>query len=122
MSLYTVRTAPTAERAPLTIFPSFEEARAFADENALYGGAVYDTAGRMLYAAGGEISSTILYHAKCICDTIRDEEFVYGHAPINPAFNHDARIISCDRLVDWVLYRAGFTDQPYVHGKCVSGP
>lgn len=122
MSLYTVRTAPTAERAPLTVFPSFEEARAFADENALYGGAVYDTAGRMLYAAGGEISSAILYHAKCICDTIRDEEFVYGHAPINPAFNHDARIISCDRLVDWILYRAGFTDQPYIHGKCVSGP
>ena len=31
MSLYTVRTAPTAERAPLTVFSSFEEARAFAD-------------------------------------------------------------------------------------------
>ena len=24
--------------------------------------------------------------------------------------------------MDWILYRAGYTDQPYIHGKCVSGP
>ncbi len=122
MSLYTVRTAPAEGRAALTVFTQWDEAVAFADENALYGGAVYDAKGMLCYAAGGEVSATLMYHAKCICDTIRDEEFVYGHAPINPAFNHDARIISCDRLVDWILYRAGFTDQPYIHGKCVSGP
>ena len=99
MSLYTVRTAP-AEGKALTVFTSYEKAVAFADANALYGGAVYDAKGMLCYAAGGEVSATILYHAKCICDYIRDKEFTYGHAPINPAFNHDARIVSCDRLVD----------------------
>ena len=88
----------------------------------LYGAAVYDNKGMLCYAAGGEVSSALLFHAKCICDYIRDKEFDYGHAPINPAFNHDARIVSCDRLMDWILYRAGYTDQPYIHGKCVSGP
>lgn len=122
MSHYTVRTAPAEGRAALTVFADLEKAIAFADANALYGGAVYDTKGTLRYAAGGEVASTLLYHAKCICDHIRDEQFSYGHAPINPAFDHEARIISCDRLMDWILYRAGYTDQPYIHGKCVSGP
>lgn len=122
MSLYTVRSAPDATRAALTVFSTLEQAIAFADANVLYGAAVYDNKGMLCYAAGGEVSSALLFHAKCICDYIRDQEFDYGHAPINPAFNHDARIVSCDRLMDWILYRAGYTDQPYIHGKCVSGP
>ena len=122
MSLYTVRSAPDATRAALTVFSTLEQAIAFADANVLYGAAVYDHKGMLCYAAGGEVSSALLFHAKCICDYIRDKEFDYGHAPINPAFNHDARIVSCDRLMDWILYRAGYTDQPYIHGKCVSGP
>ena len=122
MSLYTVRSAPDTTRAALTVFSTLEQAIAFADANVLYGAAVYDNKGMLCYAAGGEVSSALLFHAKCICDYIRDKEFDYGHAPINPAFNHDARIVSCDRLMDWILYRAGYTDQPYIHGKCVSGP
>lgn len=122
MSLYTVRTAPDTERPALTVFTSPEDAVAFADANALFGAAVYDARGMLYYAAGGEVASALLFHAKCICDYIRDHAFCYGHAPINPCFNHDAGLISCDRLMDWILYRAGYTDQPYIHGKCVSGP
>ena len=66
--------------------------------------------------------ANLLYEAKCVCDYTRDQQFTYGHAPMNPAVNHDAKIASCDRLIGWMLYRLGFTDQPHVYGLCVSGP
>ena len=50
----------------------------------------------------------------------RANGFTYGDAPINPAINHRAKKVSCDRLVCWVLYRAGFTEQPFVQGVVVS--
>ena len=68
------------------------------------------------------ISDRILANAKWVCDYVRDNDFTYGDAPINPAINHDARKVSCDRLVDWVLYRIGYTDQPEKQGMCVDGP
>ena len=57
MSLYTVRSAPDATRAALTVFSTLEQAIAFADANVLYGAAVYDNKGMLCYAAGGEVSS-----------------------------------------------------------------
>ena len=26
------------------------------------------------------------------------------------------KYVACDRLVSWILYRAGFTDQPFING------
>lgn len=76
------------------------------------------------------LSEKILEEAKKVTDFARDEGFTYGHASINPginwehldkekALNPKEKITSCDRFVDWVLYRAGFTDQPYDHGLVV---
>lgn len=53
-------------------------------------------------------------------DYARANGFAYGDAPINPAIDHRAKKVSCDRLVCWVLYRAGFTEQPFVQGVVVS--
>lgn len=64
----------------------------------------------------------LLRNAKEICDYVRDNEFNYGDAPLNPAVNHDAKLVSGDRFVGWVLYKMGWTDQPTSHGLCVSGP
>lgn len=100
----------------------YSAACALADQNAVYGAVVTDRLGQMVYAPCGEVAAAVLHHAKWVCDYIRDLEFVYGDAPINPAFNHDARIISCDRLVDWVMFRCGYEDQPVAHGACVCGP
>lgn len=75
-----------------------------------------------LYAPSQTLACRILGLAKEICDYVRDQEFSYGDAPINPAINHDAKLVSCDRFVGWVLYRLGYTDQPYRQGLCVSGP
>lgn len=76
------------------------------------------------------LGEKILEEAQKVTDFARDNSFVYGHASINPgynwgeldvekALNEGERLTSCDRLVDWVLYRTGFTDQPYNHGYVV---
>ncbi len=118
MSAYKIRLNPTET----VTCDDFSEARALADANRMYGAIVTDELGKLLYAPDGEIAATILHNGKIVCDYIRDNAFVYGHAPINPAFNHDARIVSCDRLVDWILFKSGIMDQPVKHGKCCSGP
>ena len=61
----------------------------------------------------------ILSEAKSITDYARNNGFTYGNAPINPAINHDAKIVSCDRCVGWFLYNVGYTDQPYQGGIVV---
>ncbi len=72
----------------------------------------------------------LMTEAQLITDFIRDEHFIYGDAKINPginwefldkskAINPKEKIVSCDRLVDWILYRAGFTDQVYTQGMTV---
>ncbi len=118
MSIYKIRKNPTETVA----CEDYAAACALADENRVYGAIVTDELGRVLYEPYGHVGSTILHYGKEVCDYIRDNQFIYGHAPINPAFNHDAEIVSCDRLVDWILFKAGIMVQPVKHGKCCSGP
>lgn len=72
----------------------------------------------------------LMAEGKVVTNFIRDMGFKYGDARINPAINWehldeskainpDEKIVSCDRLVDWILYRVGFTDQPYSQGTTV---
>ena len=76
------------------------------------------------------IADTIIKSAQEVSDFARDQGFTYGHASINPGYNWGTlnpstaidpteKITSCDRFVDWVLYRSGFVDQPYSHGLVV---
>ncbi|MBR3917299.1 MAG: hypothetical protein IKJ59_00995 [Clostridia bacterium] len=76
------------------------------------------------------LGEKICEEAQKVTDFARDNDFVYGHASINPgynwgeldvdkALNRGERLTSCDRLIDWVLYRTGFTDQPYNNGLVV---
>ena len=100
----------------------YKKAVEMADEAYVYGSKVVEETGLCVYSPIGEAASELLCHAKKICDYIRDMEFEYGNAPINPAMNHDARLVSCDRLVGWALYNMGYTDQPEFMGLCVEGP
>lgn len=74
-----------------------------------------------------ELVETIMKEGKVVADFIRDNDFIYGHALLNPGINWrtlsvdeairpDERIVACDRLVCWVLFRAGFNDQNWFHG------
>lgn len=72
----------------------------------------------------------ILEEAQNVTDFMRAKRFKYGNPTINPAYNWGAldvnsainpteRLISCDRLIGWVLFRVGFTNQIYNYGMTV---
>ena len=62
---------------------------------------------------------TILAEAQKVADYVYNNNFHYGDAPINPAMDSSARLVSCDRYVGWVLYNLGYTDQPRQQGLTV---
>lgn len=98
---------------------SLEEAKKLADQNAVYGWSVFDFNGRLVYTTYSPLAAEILREAKTITDYVREEGFTYGDAPINPAIDCSAKKVSCDRLVCWVMYNVGFTDQPEQSGLFV---
>ena len=62
----------------------------------------------------------------------RDMGFTYGNASINPgvnwrlfstegAINPNERLVACDRLMAWMLYEVGYTNQPAYYGCDVAG-
>ena len=74
------------------------------------------------------LADVLMREAQIVTDFIRDNDFFYGDASINPAINwaeldpakaikKNERIVSCDRLVGWILYRAGFVNQSYTQGE-----
>lgn len=74
-----------------------------------------------------ELVDRLMTEGKVIADFIREKNFIYGDAQINPAINWRTlnvteaidpkeRIVACDRMVSWILFRAGFIDQDYRHG------
>ena len=99
---------------------SLADAQALCDSEKQYGYRVADADGRVVYAPYMLLQCDILREAKAVTDYARENGFAYGDAPINPAIDHRAKKVSCDRLVCWTLYRAGFTDQPFTQGVVVS--
>lgn len=99
---------------------SLADAQALCDSEKQYGYRVVDETGTVVYAPYTLLQCDILREAKYVTDLARENGFTYGDAPINPAIDHRAKKVSCDRLVCWVLYRAGFTDQPFSQGVVVS--
>lgn len=119
---YMVRNNPGEKNLKWIELEHLEDAKLFATEMMRYGAIVKDEKDNTIFAPAGEVDAEILYNAKLVCDYVRDNEFNYGNAPINPAMNHDAKLVSCDRMVGWVFYKMGLMDQPEVMGLCVDGP
>lgn len=99
---------------------SLQAASALADKLAVYGYRVFDGDGNTVYLPYTLLQCDILRESKRVVDYVRENNFTYGDAPINPAINHKAKKVSCDRLVCWVMYNVGFTDQPKTQGVVVS--
>lgn len=108
------------------------EAKKLADSKSFLGYVVYTSFGKLAYFPNASLKvQEILWNAKVVADFARDNGFSYGHASINPAINWATmnpataikstdRYVSCDRFVDWALYRAGYTaGQKYTHGHVV---
>ncbi len=131
ITLYYVRTPeqpPEEElRTKVYTYESYDEALAHATKPdvAVLGYAVYDEEGTFLGGKYDELVTNLLYNGKHVTDYVRIKKYKYGNASVNPAINYwrrvdphtygrptSERLVSCDRLVDWILYDTGFTDQP----------
>ena len=118
-----ILTSPYNDLAePVDTFDDLEDAKTKADKQVRFGYVVYDSKGEIAYIPTPTLTAArILYEAKEICDYIRDNGYSYGHAAINPAIAKGEpdcdKLVSCDRLVGWALYDAGFVKkQPQKHG------
>lgn len=120
--MYYVTTPYGEEENRIGSYESLDTAKKQADDMVRFGYVVYDSKGEAVYCPAGSMNaSKILYHAKDIADYMRDNNYTYGHAQINPAISKGdrrcERLASCDRFVGWALYEAGFSEgQPEKHG------
>ena len=101
-------------------FATLENAKRRCDSKKEYGYRVANEKGEIVYTPYSLLQCNLLREGKYITEYARAERFKYGDSCTNPGINHRPHRTSCDRLVDWILYRAGFTDQPTVQGYVVS--
>lgn len=102
------------------VYATLEEAIESCDKYAKYGYRVANEKGEIVYAPYSVLQCNLLREGYYVVTYAREEKFKYGDSCTNPGINHRPHYTSCDRLVDWILYRAGFTDQPLVQGKVVT--
>ena len=102
------------------VFTSLETAIRRCDKQKQYGYRVANEKGEIVYTPYTLLQCNLLREGKYITEYAREQRFKYGDSCTNPGINHRPHRTSCDRLVDWILYRAGFTDQPLVQGCVVS--
>ncbi len=101
-------------------YKTLEGAKTMCDRMAQLGYRVVSSEGELVYAPYTELQCDILRECKWVTDYVRENGFKYGDAAINPAISHNDKKVSCDRLVCWVMYRVGFTNQPRTQGVVVS--
>ena len=101
-------------------FSSLENAIRRCDKQKQFGYRVANEKGEIVYTPYSLLQCNLLREGHYITEYARAERFRYGDSCTNPGINHRPHRTSCDRLVDWILYRAGFTDQPLVQGCVVS--
>ena len=102
------------------VYSSLESAIKRCDRLMQFGYRVANEKGEILYTPYSLLQCNLLREAKYITEYAKEMGFKYGDSCTNPGINHRPLRTSCDRLVDWILYRAGYTDQPLVQGCVVS--
>ena len=103
-----------------SVYESLEDAVEACDKQKKYGYRVADENGKVVYTPYTLLQCDLLREGHYITEYARKTKFKYGDSCTNPGINHRPLRTSCDRLVDWILYRTGFTDQPLVQGCVVS--
>lgn len=103
-----------------SVLSSLEDAIKRCDKYKQFGYRVANEKGEIVYTPYSLLQSNLLREGNYITVYAKEEKFKYGDSCTNPGVNHRPHRTSCDRLVDWILYRAGFTDQPLIQGCVVS--
>lgn len=105
-------------------YTSLQQAKDAADKLSHFGYVVFDSEGKLAYNPCPSFAAAkILYNAKLDADYMRDNNYIYGDASVNPALDKTEKVVSCDRYVGWVLYDAGFNTkrQPSTKGYALYG-
>lgn len=103
-------------------YDDYDKAVEFAEENARYGYYVADENGIFIYGKYNMTVLNILAFAKRNADYMREHNWKYGDASLNPYLTKEEKIVSCDRFVGWVLGDAGYTEgQPEIKGLPLFG-
>ena len=118
--LYEDRLHIPADNVAGNAYSSLESAIKRCDRMKQYGYRVANEKGEVVYTPYTLLQCNLLREAKFVTEYAKENRFKYGDSCTNPAINHRPHYSSCDRLVDWILYRAGYTDQPLVQGYVVS--
>ncbi|MCQ2430747.1 MAG: hypothetical protein MJ192_10510 [Clostridia bacterium] len=100
-------------------YESLKVAQTTCIRRAQFGYRVCDSNGVFVWGPYTELQCDLLREGKWVADYVRVNKFKYGDAPINPGIDSSAKRVSCDRLVCWIYYRVGFTDQPRVQGLTI---
>ena len=103
-----------------SVLSSLEDAIKRCDKYKQFGYRVANEKGEIVYTPYSLLQSNLLREGNYVTVYAKEVKFKYGDSCTNPGINHRPHRTSCDRLVDWILYRAGFTDQPLVQGCVVS--
>ena len=90
-------------------YDDYDKAVEFAEDNAQYGYYVADENGEFVYGKYNMTVLNILAFAKRNADYMRENNWKYGDASLNPYLTKEEKIVSCDRFVGWVLGDAGYT-------------
>lgn len=118
--LYEDRLGEPKDNVKGEVYASLDEAKAACDKQKKYGYRVANEKGEIVYTPYTLLQCDLLREGHYITEYARKTKFKYGDSCTNPGINHRPLRTSCDRLVDWILYRTGFTDQPLVQGCVVS--
>ena len=118
--LYEDRLGQPKDNVKGSVYQLLDEAKAACDKQKKYGYRVADETGAVVYTPYSLLQCNLLREGHYITEYARKNGFKYGDSCTNPGINHRPLRTSCDRLVDWILYRAGYTDQPLVQGCVVS--
>ena len=118
--LYEDRLDKPKDNVKGSVYQSLEDAETACDKQKKYGYRVADENGNVVYTPYSLLQCNLLREGHYITEYARKTGFKYGDSCTNPGINHRPLRTSCDRLVDWILYRAGYTDQPLIQGCVVS--
>ena len=118
------KNASTAEEAARIFSEAFERPGTPMMENRVHWAYVYYEQYKGTFSPSEDVNSegsvqAFLEEAQKVADYVRENQFSYGNALINPAIDDSEKLVSCDRYVGWVLYNMGFTDQPEKQGLTV---
>lgn len=118
------KNASTAEEAARIFSEAFERPGTPMMENRVHWAYVYYEQFKGTFSPSEDVNSeglvqAFLEEAQKVADYVKENEFNYGNAQINPAIDDSEKLVSCDRYVGWVLYNMGFTDQPEKQGLTV---